>query len=294
MGLFSRAPAPPAWAQPLFDRKGWEAFRAELARTVTQLDPEAVLDDENARVELVVDRMSLRTNMQDLAVQCAGNDPAEVLAAWAEDIVEAGASTRPPETFEEAAPLLRVQVYSEATRPPNAAELAPSFWLAAVVDLPAAMIPVIPELLRSWKTQSSAMLDRALHNMYDLDAPSFDDKFSPLRVAHGDEYLAATTFAQRDRLVGDAPHGALVTFPCRSSTLFLPLHAMPSDVVLRRMALATDKLFETASDPISRELYWCTPEDLSLVRVSRVQEHGALMFMWPPGLDALLQRAVKS
>jgi hypothetical protein len=60
------------------------------------------------------------------------------------------------------------------------------------------------------------------------------------------------------------------------------------------MALATDKLFETASDPISRELYWCTPEDLSLVRVSRVQEHGALMFMWPPGLDALLQRAVKS
>jgi hypothetical protein len=273
----------------MFDRKSWGAFRSALVRTVTQLDPGAVIDDAAAMIELTLDRATVRLGMKDVAAACAGNDPATFLAEWRDDVLAQIEGCRVPETFDEAVPLLRVQMYSDATRPPIANQLAPGLWLAAVVDLPDAIVPVLPELVKSWAVPVKEMLEPALLNMEELPLPSFDGTHAPVLVAHGDEYLAATAYTRLVRLIGDTPHGALVTFPCRSSLLFLPLWDMPSDVALRRMVLATDKLFEGADDPLSRELYWCTP-DIELVVTSPVRVDGGLMFMWPPGLDELLPK----
>ena len=284
--------ANPDWAHELFpDHAKWTRLVALTLAAVKRHDPDARVLDDGGSIELAVDGTKLMMGLFNLARYAAAHDEVEwaaMLDAWVQRVL-ASVHEQLPGGWEDAAPLLRPQLYNdsriEAVPTSVVRKLADDLWLGVVIDRPDSMVGVTRAQLEDWCISEDVLFARASAN---LDAAEvvvqMNDLHAPLVFGNSaDDYGSVAMLERLPEMLGDHVKGALVGFPLRTASFVLPLATKPPAESVQRIIVATRSFFERPGTQVTPNLFWWSNGQLELIPCS--VDGGALVINMPAHIE---------
>ncbi|UBU17980.1 hypothetical protein [Nonomuraea gerenzanensis] len=195
------------------------------------------------------------------AISFGGAGLAEAAAGYAEQAVRAfeRAATELPE------PDLRVRLYPEEALGDMAGalvarRLAPGLMETVVIDYPDSIVPL--DRSRLGGRQEQAVFGAALLHSIDKE-PHYAESATvhgvPVtHVGGAHRYVGAHVHVLR-RHVGQAPRGALVSFPLPEYLLVHEIGDVHLFAAMEAMQELSQRLFDSGDKPVSPRLYWWRP-----------------------------------
>lgn len=283
----------PAWAAPLFDAEGWDAFRGEVEAAVGRLGLRARIDDEQG--VLRVEGSEGQYGLGNLAQQCAS----EERDAWAElaeshfrQLIAAEARDTDELAADEALPLLRLRVWAAGDLP-DAAELvarplADDLRVVLSLDLPESVATVHPDAVAEWGLKENELFDRAAEQTrreeVEVERRSTEEG-AEIVFCVGDSFFAASHALWPGTVLGDLGEaGALIALPNRHLAVFHAITDMRVVEVTSTLAPFLAARYDEGPGSISPHLYWW--RDGETVRLP-VSIEGDTVSLMPP--DAFVE-----
>jgi hypothetical protein len=238
------------------------------------------------------------SNLAQLCRQLPRDAWPEAIAAHFRNLDEAAAEDERMEDPEIARPYLKVRVYRSGDLPPESLAamvsrpLSADLVTALVLDLPTTVRTLNDDIVTGWPEPVEQLFEVGLEHLA-AEESTYErqsiDLAGGVQVEGlvGDSFFVASQVVRLGELIGDAPHGALVSLPNRHSLLWHRLADAASAVqAVQGMLRIGHQLYQEGPGSVTPELHWWNDGSLLLLPSSITD--GRLDFFPPdPFVSAL-------